>query len=83
MPMDNSTDPPISDLTISSVEDAFGKVAEMSKSDASDVLYELCAPHWIMGDGSRQILEMLILRADLQHDLDALVDLGLEDYYRN
>jgi hypothetical protein len=82
LPIDMSTDPPIREFTKVNVEEAFGKVTEMSKSDAHSVLYELGAPHWIKQDDSGELLEMLILRAELEHDLDDLENLGLEDHYR-
>ncbi len=82
LPIDLSTDPPIREITTVIVEKVFGKVAEMSKSDAEGVLDQLMAPHWIEQDDSGEIFEMLILRAEWQHDLNQLTDFGLEGHYR-
>ena len=80
MPMDNSTDPPLRDLTKENVEVAYGDVAGFSKAKAYDVLVEvLSSPPWMKRDESDTILRELVGLADLWSDKDELYSLGLED----
>ena len=41
MPMDNSSDPPLVDLTFESVEDQFGPIVKLDARAAYDVLTEI------------------------------------------
>ena len=80
MPMDNSTDPPLRDLTKENVELEFGSFKEFSKAKAYDVLAEvLSSPPWMRRDESNAVLRELVGLADLWADEDELYSLGLDN----
>jgi len=78
--MDNSTDPPLRDLTKENVELEFGRFEEFTKTKAYDVLSEvLQSPPWMKREESNAALRELVGLADLWHDEGELYSLGLDD----
>jgi len=53
----------------------------MKPNEATDVLYELTNYYWLEHDDSGEVFKLLILRAEIQHDLDELENLGLGQYF--
>jgi hypothetical protein len=80
-PTDNSTDPPFRYITKAEIEDAFGEMSKMMPGDARDVLYALCATHWLSSTESEAVQKELAIRAGILDDLDELTNLGLEELF--
>ncbi len=80
-PMDNSTDPPIRNITETEIENVFGSISKMNRSTALDVLYAIQGqPHWMRTDASGLVLQKLVRLAGLKIADREVDDLGLEDF---
>lgn len=84
MPMDNSSDPPLVDLTFESVEDQFGPIVKLDARAAYDVLTEIIhSPPWMEREESEEVFKVLIKIAGIQDDPDELESLGLDHIQLN
>ncbi|MDB4112093.1 hypothetical protein N9571_06030 [Yoonia sp.] len=81
LPIDLSDEPPLRDINIPNVTTEFGEISSMKPNEATDVLYELTNYYWLEHDDSGEVFKLLILRAEIQHDLDELENLGLGQYF--
>lgn len=80
-PMDNSTDPDFRHIDFAEVEEEFGSIKKMKPSDALEALEAIGKFHWLTTDETDDVRRALAVQADIIGNLDALEELGIEEFY--
>lgn len=80
-PMDNSTDPDFRHIDFAEVEEEFGSIKKMKASDALEALEAIGKFHWLTTDETDDVRKALAVQADIIGNLEALEELGIEEFF--